>query len=52
MQESTIDGSSERFGYQWDTYASILPEYEEQFRRWLPFFSPKDWRGKRFIDVG
>src|SRR5262249_12292559 len=52
MSESTIGGSSERFGYEWDTYASIFPEYEEQFRRWLPFLSPDDWRGKRFIDVG
>jgi SAM-dependent methyltransferase len=52
MSESTISGSSERFGYEWDRYASIIPEYEEQFRRWLPFFSPDDWRGKRFIDVG
>jgi len=52
VRESTIGGSSERFGYEWDTYASIFPEYEEQFRRWLPFFSPDDWRGKRFIDVG
>src|SRR5262249_29563548 len=52
MRESTIGGSSERFGYEWDTYASIFPEYEEQFRRWLPFFSPDDWRGKRFIEVG
>jgi SAM-dependent methyltransferase len=52
MSESTIGGSSERFGYEWHTYPNILPEYEEQFRRWLPFFSPDDWRGKRFIDVG
>jgi len=52
MSESTTGGSSERFGYEWDRYASIIPEYEEQFRRWLPFFSPDDWRGKRFIDVG
>jgi SAM-dependent methyltransferase len=52
MREPTVGGSSERFGYEWDTYASIFPEYEEQFRRWLPFFSPDDWRGKRFIDVG
>jgi SAM-dependent methyltransferase len=52
MSDSTIGGSSDRFGYEWDRYANILPEYEEQFRRWLPFFSPNDWRGKRFIDVG
>jgi hypothetical protein len=49
MSDATIGGSSDRFGYEWATYATILPE---QFRRWLPFFSPDDWRGKRFIDVG
>jgi SAM-dependent methyltransferase len=47
-----MGGSPERFGYEWHTYAAILPEYEEQFRRWLPFFAPDDWRGKRFLDVG
>jgi SAM-dependent methyltransferase len=52
MSNSTIGGSPERFGYEWHTYPNILPEYEEQFRRWLPFFLPNDWRGKRFIDVG
>jgi SAM-dependent methyltransferase len=52
MSSSTIGGSPDRFGYEWDRYATIFPEYEEQFRRWLPFFSPKDWRGKRFLDVG
>jgi SAM-dependent methyltransferase len=52
MSDASIDGSSDRFGYEWATYANILPEHEEQFRHWLPFFSPDDWRGKRFIDVG
>ena len=52
MSDVTIGGSSDRFGYEWATYAKILPEHEEQFRRWLPFFSAGDWRGKRFIDVG
>jgi SAM-dependent methyltransferase len=52
MRESIVRGSSERFGYEWETYASILPEYEAQFRRWLPFLSPDDWRDQRFIDVG
>jgi SAM-dependent methyltransferase len=51
-RESNIGGSSERFGYEWKTYASMLPEYEEQFQRWMPFFVPDDWRHKRFIDVG
>lgn len=52
MSKSISGGSAERFGYEWDKYAAIYPEYEEQFRRWLPFFTPDDWRGKRFIDVG
>lgn len=52
MPKTTTAGSSERFGYEWHKYASILPQYEEQFRRWMPFFSPDDWRGNRFIDVG
>jgi SAM-dependent methyltransferase len=50
--KATIGGSSERFGYAWERYADILPHYEEQFRRWLPFFSPADWKGKRFLDAG
>ncbi len=47
-----LRSSPERFGYEWSRYASILPQYEEQFRRWLPFYAPKDWHGKRFLDVG
>ena len=45
-------GSPDRFGYEWQAYAEILPEYEEQFRRWTPHLSPEDWRGMRFLDVG
>jgi SAM-dependent methyltransferase len=45
-------GSSERFGYEWDKYSTVDPRYEEQFRRWLPFYQPTDWTGKSFIDVG
>lgn len=47
-----LQGSPERFGYEWNAYSEILPEHEEQFRRWTAPFSPEDWRGKRFIDVG
>jgi len=45
-------GSPERFGYEWDNYAYITPEHEEQFRRWLPFFDTHYWAGKCFVDVG
>jgi SAM-dependent methyltransferase len=47
-----VGGSPERFGYEWHAYAEILPEYEEQFRRWTVHLSPADWRGKSFLDVG
>jgi SAM-dependent methyltransferase len=45
-------GSPDRFGYEWNAYAEILPEHEEQFRRWTAPLSPEDWRGKEFLDVG
>jgi SAM-dependent methyltransferase len=45
-------GSPDRFGYEWGAYAEILPEHEEQFRRWTATLSPDDWRGKLFLDVG
>lgn len=49
---SLAAGSPERFGYEWNSYDRILPEYEEQFRRWLPYFAKEEWPGKTFIDVG
>ncbi|QCG93031.1 class I SAM-dependent methyltransferase (plasmid) [Azospirillum sp. TSA2s] len=45
-------GSTERFGYEWGRYAELKAVYEEQFRRWTPFFAPEDWQGKLFLDVG
>src|SRR5690242_12566694 len=45
-------GSPERFGYEWQNYAEIIPEYEEQFRRWTPHMQPEDWRGLSFVDAG
>jgi SAM-dependent methyltransferase len=47
-----LAGSPDRFGYEWNAYAEILPEYEEQFRRWTTHLAPDDWRGKSFLDVG
>ncbi len=45
-------GSPDRFGYEWHAYSAILPECEEQFRRWTVHLAPEDWRGKSFLDVG
>ncbi|KKU91242.1 MAG: Methylase involved in ubiquinone/menaquinone biosynthesis [Microgenomates group bacterium GW2011_GWA1_48_10] len=44
--------SSERFGYEWDKYHQILPEYEEQFRKWVTPLKPEDFRGKTILDAG
>ncbi|HXP74290.1 MAG TPA: class I SAM-dependent methyltransferase [Stellaceae bacterium] len=45
-------GSPDRFGYSWHRYAGILPEHEEQFRRWTAPLMPEDWQGARFLDAG
>ncbi|MGH7102956.1 MAG: class I SAM-dependent methyltransferase [Acetobacteraceae bacterium] len=45
-------GSPERFGYEWNEYAEMRPEYEEQFRRWTAHLTSEDWRGRSFLDVG
>jgi SAM-dependent methyltransferase len=50
--ERTDAGSPDRFGFEWSTYSELRPEHEEQFRRWTPHLSPKDWAGKSFLDVG
>lgn len=45
-------GSPERFGYEWELYSGMRPEYEEQFRGWTIHLAPEDWRGLTFLDVG
>jgi len=45
-------GSPDRFGYEWHTYSQLLPEYEEQFRRWTAHLKAEDWRELTFLDVG
>ena len=47
-----LAGSPDRFGYEWNAYSEILPEYEEQFRRWTVHLAPAQWQGKSFLDVG
>jgi 2-polyprenyl-3-methyl-5-hydroxy-6-metoxy-1,4-benzoquinol methylase len=45
-------GSPERFGYEWATYSSILPESRGQLERWLGSTGLASFRGKRVMDVG
>src|SRR6516165_10265669 len=47
-----LRGSPDRFGYEWEVYAEILPEHEEQFRRWTAPLEAEDWRDQDFLDVG
>ncbi|MGE5269253.1 MAG: class I SAM-dependent methyltransferase [Thiohalocapsa sp.] len=52
LDKLDLAGSPERFGYEWNAYAGLLPQYEEQFRRWTVHLAPEDWQGKSFLDVG
>ena len=52
MAISIDRGSPERFGYSWNQYGAILPEHEEQFRRWTAPLDAAAWQGKRVLDGG
>ncbi len=56
MNKSNFDpgtsGSTERFGYEWNTYSKIIPEYEEQFLKWVAPLEKKSFKGKKIIDGG
>ena len=51
--DSTVArGSTDRFGYEWATYAKILPEHERQLARWMGSTGLASFAGKRVLDVG
>src|SRR5512135_3860047 len=45
-------GSPDRFGYEWSTYSTILPEHRLQLERWLGSTGLESFQGKTVIDVG
>jgi len=45
-------GSTERFGYEWNRFKKIIPEYEKQFLGWVTPLQPEDFKGKRVLDAG
>ena len=45
-------GSPDRFGYEWATYSTILPESRDQLVRWLGSTGLDSFAGKRAMDVG
>ncbi len=45
-------GSPERFGFSWALFSEILPQHQEQFRRWSSALPREAWQGARFVDAG
>src|SRR5437879_4771872 len=52
MARSKLMASAERFGYEWQKYNSIDPNYALQFRRWVGPLAENDFHGKRILDAG
>jgi 2-polyprenyl-3-methyl-5-hydroxy-6-metoxy-1,4-benzoquinol methylase len=50
--QRNLRGSPDRFGYEWATYSTILPESKGQLERWLGSTTLESFRGKRVMDVG
>jgi SAM-dependent methyltransferase len=44
--------SENRFGYEWNRYARLSPDYEKQFLNWTHPFDKEFWQGKRILDAG
>lgn len=44
--------SEQRFGYEWNKYASVTANYEQQFLNWTHSLTPGDWKGKDVLDAG
>lgn len=44
--------STERFGYEWEKYSTIDPNYETQFKNWITPFKLEDFKNKDVLDAG
>lgn len=44
--------SHERFGFEWNKYSEILPQYEGQFLNWIGPVRSSDFKDKRVLDAG
>lgn len=44
--------SPERFGYEWNKYSEIVPQYELQFSRWVYPLKKADFIGQTVLDAG
>ena len=41
-----------RFGYAWDKYHALFPDYENQFLRWIEPLGPSAFKEKSVLDAG
>ena len=44
--------SEERFGYEWNKFNKIIPEYEIQFLKWVYPLQKEDFKDKTILDAG
>lgn len=45
-------GSPTRFGYEWEYFSDLIPEYEEQFNRWISVLELESLADLFVIDAG
>ncbi|MEK7482200.1 MAG: class I SAM-dependent methyltransferase, partial [Patescibacteria group bacterium] len=44
--------SANRFGYEWEKYYWLSPDYEIQFQKWLGLFGLEIFQNKKVLDAG
>jgi SAM-dependent methyltransferase len=44
--------SHERFGFEWNKYSELTPEYEGMFEGWIQPLTPNDFKEKTVLDAG
>ncbi len=52
MPQSLDKGSTDRFAYEWSTYTEIIPDYEEQFLKWVYPLQATDFQDRDILDAG
>src|SRR3989344_4571518 len=53
MKDNKQDNdSTERFGYEWCKFNTILLDHETQFLRWVYPLKKSDFNGKKILDAG
>jgi len=45
-------GSTERFGFEWQKYCQMDPNYKIQFEQWIYPLTEEDFKNKKVLDAG